>query len=56
MSKQPKNDQGFKFRLVSRWLTIDVDSVGRSIALAAIAALTVLGAMYIYLSAVNAGY
>jgi hypothetical protein len=42
--------ESLKVIIVSKIFSITVDGVGRSIALAAIASLTILGALYLYLA------
>jgi hypothetical protein len=49
MSMREKQET-VKLRIVvSRWLTVTVDGVGRVIALAAISSLTFLAALYLYI-------
>lgn len=50
MSMREQRTETLKVSIVSRWLTINVDGVGRAIALSAIAALTFLGAFYLYVA------
>jgi hypothetical protein len=50
MSKTGKSEESLTVTLASSLVTITVGGVGRPIALGAIAALTFLGALYIYLA------
>lgn len=49
-AKKQNTPEAIKVMFVSKMFTITVDGVGRAIALGAIASLTFLGALYLYLT------
>jgi hypothetical protein len=45
-----RGNETFTVRIVSKWVRITVDGVGRTIAWGAICSVTFLGALYLYMA------
>jgi hypothetical protein len=54
MARHGRSEETLKLTIISRWLSVTIDGVGRMIALGAIGALTFLGALYLCLHVLSA--